>query len=62
MVRDPVHAEGVAQEALTGMWQLASRYDRAKGSAVTWALMITRRRAIDRIRSVGVVSAGRSGP
>jgi len=52
VVRDPAQAEEVAQEVFTEMWQLASRYDRAKGSAVTWALMITRRRAIDRIRSV----------
>ena len=52
VVRDPAQAEEVAQEAFTEMWRLAGRYDPARGSALAWALMITRRRAIDRIRSV----------
>lgn len=52
IVRDQAQAEEVAQDVLTEIWRTASRHDPGKGSAVAWALMITRRRAIDRIRSV----------
>jgi RNA polymerase sigma-70 factor (ECF subfamily) len=52
LVRDPAQADEIAQDVLTEIWRTAGRYDPGRGSAVSWALMITRRRAIDRIRSV----------
>ena len=52
VIADSAQAEEVAQDVLTEIWQTASRYDPAKGSAQAWAMMIARRRAIDRLRSV----------
>jgi RNA polymerase sigma-70 factor (ECF subfamily) len=52
LVRDAAQAEEIAQEDLTEIWRTADRYDPAKSSAMAWALMIARRRAIDRVRSV----------
>jgi RNA polymerase sigma-70 factor (ECF subfamily) len=52
VVRDPAQAEEIAQEVLAEIWRTAGRFDPAKSSAVAWSLMITRRRAIDRVRSI----------
>lgn len=51
VLRDPTQAEEVAQEVLVEVWQTASRFDPARGSARTWVLTMSRRRAIDRVRS-----------
>jgi RNA polymerase sigma-70 factor, ECF subfamily len=51
IVRDAAQAEEIAQEVLADIWRTAGRFDPGKGSALAWALMITRRRAIDRLRS-----------
>jgi RNA polymerase sigma-70 factor, ECF subfamily len=51
VVRDPAQAEEVAQEALVEVWRTAARFDPAKGSAASWILTITHRRAVDRVRS-----------
>lgn len=52
VVRDPAQAEEVAQEALVEVWRTAARFDPTKGSAISWVLTITHRRAVDRVRSV----------
>lgn len=52
LIRDPSQAEEIAQDVFTEIWQHAARYDPAKSSVVAWVLMITRGRAIDRVRSV----------
>lgn len=51
VVRDPSQAEEVAQEAFLEIWRTASRYDVAKGSAVSWILTLVHRKAVDRVRS-----------
>ena len=51
VVRDPAQAEEVAQEAFLEIWRTASRYDPDRGSALSWLLTITHRKAVDRVRS-----------
>jgi RNA polymerase sigma-70 factor (ECF subfamily) len=58
VLRDPAQSEEVTQEVLLELWRTAFRYDPAKGSAVTWAMTIAHRRAIDRVRR-SVASAAR---
>jgi RNA polymerase sigma-70 factor (ECF subfamily) len=57
VLRDPAQSEEVAQEVLLELWVTAVHYDPAKGSAVAWAMMIARRRAIDRVRSAVAATA-----
>jgi len=57
VVRDPAMAEEVTQEALVEVWRTAARFDTAKGSAMSWLLTITHRRAVDRVRSEQASSA-----
>jgi RNA polymerase sigma-70 factor (ECF subfamily) len=48
---DPAQAEEVAQEVWLQVWQTASRFDPAKGRAMTWVSTLAHRRAVDRVRS-----------
>ena len=52
LVRDAAQAEEITQEVLAEIWRLAGRFDPGQGNAMAWALMIARRRTIDRVRSV----------
>jgi RNA polymerase sigma-70 factor (ECF subfamily) len=52
VVRNPAHAEEVAQEAYLDAWRHSSRYEAGRGSAAGWLLTIVHRKAVDRVRSV----------
>lgn len=52
VVRNPAHAEEVAQEAFLDAWRSSTRFDPAKGSAPGWLMTIVHRKAVDRVRSV----------
>lgn len=44
-------AQDVLQEALVNVWKYGKGYDNSKGSLFTWAMNITRNKAIDKLRS-----------
>ena len=44
-------AEEVLQEAFLQVWGQADRYDPRRSSVLTWLVLLTRSRAIDRLRS-----------
>ena len=50
MMRDEKEAEDVLQEGFAHIWRRASTYDPARSSPFTWAVMILRNKAIDRLR------------
>lgn len=51
LLKDSAQSEEVTQEIFLEVWQNARRYDPARGSATTWILTMSHRRAVDRIRS-----------
>jgi len=51
VVRDAAQSEEVTQEVLVELWRTAPRYDPARGGALSWALTLAHRRAVDRVRS-----------
>lgn len=57
VMRNPAHAEEVAQEAYLDAWRSSSRFDPARGSAAGWLMTIVHRKAVDRVRSVEAATA-----
>lgn len=55
VVGEYAEAEEVLQEVLLQAWRQAERYNPERSSVSTWLVMMTRSRAIDRIRSRNVV-------
>lgn len=55
VVGTTAEAEEVLQECFLQVWNQASRYDPARSSVSTWLVLITRSRAIDRLRGRKVV-------
>jgi RNA polymerase sigma-70 factor (ECF subfamily) len=49
-LRDSSQAEEVTQEVFLEIWQRASSFDSARGSASSWVLRIAHARSVDRVR------------
>ena len=47
---DQHHAEDAVQEAYLELWRNAARFDPSRSSVRSWLLMLTHRRAVDRVR------------
>ena len=53
ILRDPGLAQDASQEVLVDVWRLAARFDRSRGSAMTWVLTMAHHRSVDRVRREG---------
>jgi RNA polymerase sigma-70 factor (ECF subfamily) len=53
MLGDRSEAEEALQEVCMQLWRRAANYDASKSSVFTWAVMMTRSKAIDRLRARG---------
>jgi RNA polymerase sigma-70 factor (ECF subfamily) len=51
ILHDQKESEDVLQEAFVQMWKRTGAYDSSRSSLFTWAVMISRHKAIDRLRS-----------
>ena len=51
IVGDPAEAEEVVQDVFVQVWRGATRYDQGRATVAGWLLMMTRSRAIDRVRA-----------
>ncbi len=51
IVKDQKDAEDVLQEAFVQIWKKAATYDPPRAPVFTWAVMIARSKAIDRLRA-----------
>ena len=51
ILNDPGEAEDVLQETFMQIWEKAGRFDPKLGKAASWAVILVRNKAIDRIRA-----------
>lgn len=51
VLNDQTGAQDVLQDVFLQIWAKASTYDPARGKPLTWAVTMTRNKAIDRLRS-----------
>ncbi|HEX8309912.1 MAG TPA: sigma-70 family RNA polymerase sigma factor [Chthoniobacteraceae bacterium] len=52
VLNNPEAAEDVLQDVFIQIWEKAPLYDPERGKPLTWAVTLTRNKAIDRLRSV----------
>ncbi len=50
MLGDATEAQDLTQDIFIQLWRTAASYDAGRGSVFSWAVTLTRNRAIDRIR------------
>lgn len=53
MLRDTGAAEEVSQETFLKVWRRAGQFDAAKGTLLSWLLVVARHTALDRMRREG---------
>ena len=53
MLHDERDAQDVLQDGFVQLWDHAASYDPSRAKAFTWAVMIFRNKAIDRMRALG---------
>lgn len=58
MCKERTEAEEVLQETFLTIWRRAHLFDRNRGGALTWLVVIARNRALDRLRATGRVPDG----
>lgn len=51
VLNDPAEAEDVLHDVFVTVWEKAGDFESSRGHAFSWALTLTRNRAIDRVRS-----------
>ena len=51
VIRDPAQAAEVTQDVYLEVWRQSARFDAERGAVLPWLLMISHRRAVDRVRS-----------
>ncbi len=52
LLRDRTCAEDILQDSFVRIWEKAGTFDPSKGNALTWAIVVARRMAIDGLRSM----------
>jgi RNA polymerase sigma-70 factor (ECF subfamily) len=50
IVRDPTEAQDIVHDTFVALWEKAATFETTRGSAFSWAITLTRNRAIDRVR------------
>jgi len=51
VLRGHAAAEETTQEVFLQVWSIAPRYDRQRSTPIGWLMMLTHRRAVDRVRA-----------
>ena len=51
ILNDPSEAQDIVHDAFVAVWEKAAAFETSRGTAFSWALTLTRNRAIDRLRS-----------
>jgi RNA polymerase sigma-70 factor (ECF subfamily) len=52
VLREPAEAQDVVHDAFIAIWEKAADFEQTRGNAFSWAVTLTRNRAIDRLRQL----------